>query len=78
MFSCYFLFYSQCETFSLAFQYSHPALVPNYKGYNNATGSFNHNYNWWDGVKSNALPGAGTCGINSQVPCGRNRYSFPT
>jgi serine protease AprX len=58
--------------------YTHPALVSNYKGYNAATGTFDHNYNWWDGVKVAAIPGSGTCGINSQVPCDDNSHGTHT
>jgi len=54
--------------------WTHDALA-NYKGRENAT---NHNYNWWDGVKEAALPGAGRCGINSQVPCDDNSHGTHT
>jgi len=58
--------------------YTHPALVSNYKGYNPASDTFDHNYNWWDGVKAAAIPGQGPCGINSQVPCDDNSHGTHT
>jgi len=55
--------------------WTHPALSVNYRG---NQGSVNHNFNWWDGVKSPSLPGQGVCGVNSQVPCDDNNHGTHT
>jgi len=45
--------------------YNHVALVNSYRGHNN--GQFNHNYNWFDGVRE--FPTCGTCPCRGVVPC---------
>jgi subtilisin family serine protease len=35
-------------------QWDHPALRPNYRGWNGSTA--NHNYNWWDAINSQLAP----------------------
>lgn len=50
-------------------QYTHPALVQQYRG-NLGGGSFNHHYNWWD--PSNV------CGNPSAAPCDNNNHGTHT
>jgi len=51
----------------------HPALMQQYRGYNN--NQPNHNYNWWDAIHG----GTGNpCGINSQEPCDDNGHGTHT
>jgi serine protease AprX len=45
------------------YQWDHPALKPQYRGWNGLTA--NHDYNWHDSVHS----GGGACGPDSPVPC---------
>jgi serine protease AprX len=45
------------------YQWDHPALKDQYRGWNGTTAS--HDYNWHDTVTS----GGGDCGPNSPVPC---------
>jgi serine protease AprX len=51
--------------------FTHEALLPNYAGNRVKHGKsfIDHNYAWFDGVKTNAARTLGPCGINSQVPC---------
>lgn len=50
-------------------QYSHPALVAQYRG-NLGAGSFDHNYNWFDP--------SGICGSPSTTPCDNNSHGTHT
>jgi hypothetical protein len=45
--------------------YEHEALVGNYRG--NKNGSFQHDYNWFDGLKD--MTGCGTCKCGVEHPC---------
>ena len=45
------------------YQWDHPALKLNYRGWNGT--SADHNYNWHDAIHS----GGGSCGADSQAPC---------
>ncbi len=45
------------------FDWEHPALIRQYRGWNGATAS--HDYNWHDSIHS----GGGGCGPDSPVPC---------
>jgi len=45
------------------YQWDHPALVNQYRGWNGATAD--HNYSWHDAI----LSGGGVCGSNSPEPC---------
>jgi subtilisin family serine protease len=54
-------------------QWEHPALREAYRGTSEA-GQPNHNYNWWDSVKS----GGGRCGANTKAPCDDNGHGTHT
>jgi len=45
------------------YDWDHPALINQYRGYNGVTAS--HDYNWHDAIHS----GGGICGADSPVPC---------
>jgi serine protease AprX len=45
------------------YDWTHPALKRQYRGWNGNTAD--HNYNWYDAIHS----GSSSCGINSPVPC---------
>ena len=45
------------------YQWDHPALKRQYRGWNGTTAS--HDYNWHDAIRS----GGGSCGPNSPFPC---------
>ncbi|MBP1621972.1 MAG: peptidase and subtilisin, kexin, sedolisin, partial [Acidobacteria bacterium] len=45
------------------YEWDHPALVDQYRGWNGS--SANHNYNWHDAIHS----GGGSCGANTTAPC---------
>ncbi len=45
------------------YQWDHPALINQYRGWNGTTAD--HNYNWHDAIHS----GGGVCGANSPEPC---------
>ncbi len=56
------------------YQWNHPALKPQYRGWNGATA--NHNFNWHDAVHDAALEPV--CGNNSPVPCDPNQHGTHT
>jgi serine protease AprX len=58
------------------YQWDHPALKNQYRGWNGTTA--NHNYNWHDAIST--LIGAGTnpCGTNAQAPCDDNNHGTHT
>lgn len=45
--------------------YEHKALVSNYRG-NKGSGKFDHNYNWFDGLREGSC---GRCPCSGKVPC---------
>ena len=45
------------------YQWNHPALIAQYRGWNGSTAS--HDYNWHDSIHS----GGGSCGADSAQPC---------
>jgi subtilisin family serine protease len=49
------------------FQWDHPALKPHYRGWDAATSTATHDYNWHDAVHENRTLNA--CGHDSPVPC---------
>jgi subtilisin family serine protease len=53
-------------------QWDHPALRAAYRGAQ--SGTVNHNYNWWDSVRS----GGGRCGPNTKAPCDDNGHGTHT
>jgi len=57
-------------------QWDHPVLEGGY--YGSHSNPANHNFAWWDGVKTPGQPGTGRCGINSQVPCDDNGHGTHT
>lgn len=55
------------------YDWSHVALVTQYRGWNGS--SANHNYNWHDAIRSG---NGGVCGLNSPVPCDDNGHGTHT
>jgi serine protease AprX len=51
------------------YDWDHPALVNQYRGYNGITAT--HDYNWHDAIHENDphTPGGNPCGFDSPVPC---------
>lgn len=47
--------------------WDHPALMSHYRGWDGAQAD--HNYSWWDAIKTSIVNNGGTCGLNSQIPC---------
>ncbi len=60
-------------------QWDHPALKGHYRGWNAATSTADHNYNWYDGIRQ-AVPGvaANPCGYALSVPCDDDRHGTHT
>ncbi len=54
------------------FQWNHPALINQYRGWDGTNAD--HNYNWHDAIHS----GTATCGVDSQVPCDGNGHGTHT
>ena len=46
------------------YDWDHPALINQYRGWDGATAD--HNYNWHDSITSG---NGGSCGLNSPIPC---------
>ncbi len=51
------------------FQWNHPALIRQYRGWNGTTAD--HNYNWWDAIRDNKIvpQSVNPCGYQSSFPC---------
>lgn len=51
------------------YDWDHPALINQYRGWNGTTAD--HNYNWHDAIHSNDphTPSGNVCGFDSSVPC---------
>ncbi len=56
------------------YQWNHPALKPQYRGWNGTTA--NHNFNWHDAVHDAAAEPV--CGNNSPAPCDPNQHGTHT
>jgi len=56
------------------YQWDHPALKPQYRGWNGSTA--NHNFNWHDAVHD--APTEPVCGNNSLVPCDPDNHGTHT
>lgn len=54
------------------YQWNHPALINQYRGWDGATAD--HNYNWHDAIHS----GGGVCGPDSPVPCDDHNHGTHT
>jgi serine protease AprX len=54
------------------YQWDHPAIKRQYRGWNGA--SVNHNYNWYDATHS----GSSSCGPNQTTPCDDNGHGTHT
>lgn len=52
------------------YDWDHPALISAYRGYDAATGTTSHNYNWHDAIHVNLGGGSGNaCGFDATAPC---------
>ncbi|MBK9335734.1 MAG: S8 family serine peptidase [Lewinellaceae bacterium] len=68
------------------YDWVHPALQPHYRGYNNLSGTANHNYNWHDAIHeisplsgdSIPDPANNPCGVNAQAPCDDSNHGTHT
>ncbi len=60
------------------YQWDHPALRNQYRGWNAQTGQASHAYNWHDAI--HALQGGGTnpCGVDAAAPCDDNNHGTHT
>lgn len=54
------------------YQWTHPALKNQYRGWNGSTAD--HNYNWHDAIHS----GGGVCGANATAPCDDDEHGTHT
>jgi len=68
------------------YDWAHPALQTHYRGYNNFSGTADHNYNWHDAIHeisplsgdSIPDPANNPCGVNAQAPCDDNNHGTHT
>ncbi len=58
------------------YQWDHPALLAQYRGWNGV--SADHNYNWHDAIHVLTLPGTNSCGVDAQQPCDDNSHGTHT
>ncbi|KAJ9049209.1 hypothetical protein DSO57_1027057 [Entomophthora muscae] len=58
-------------------EFTHPAIANNYFGYQ-SDGSFDHNYAWWDAIKSSNSTGKGLCSVNTSSPCDDSNHGTHT
>jgi subtilisin family serine protease len=56
------------------YDWDHPALINQYRGWNGSTAD--HNYNWHDAIHANNR--GSDCGFNSPVPCDDNNHGTHT
>ncbi len=56
------------------YEWDHPALIKNYKGWDGT--NVDHNYNWHDAIHSNG--GNNPCGVDSTEPCDDNNHGTHT
>jgi len=56
------------------YDWDHPALINQYRGWNGSTAD--HNYNWHDAIHANNHNS--NCGFNSPVPCDDNNHGTHT
>jgi len=63
------------------YDWTHPAIQSKYRGFDAATQTADHNYNWHDAIHS-ISPLSGTpdnpCGLDSPVPCDDNSHGTHT
>lgn len=59
-------------------RWTHNVLKPKYRGWNGTTAD--HNFNWWDSIHAEILPGPtpNPCGLNLVVPCDDNGHGTHT
>ena len=55
------------------YQWNHPALINQYRGWNGVTAD--HNYNWHDAIHTGS---GGSCGLSSPVPCDDHNHGTHT
>jgi subtilisin family serine protease len=63
------------------YEWQHPALIEQYRGYHAPTDTFDHNYNWHDAIHaiSPLSPDSiNPCGLNSPFPCDDNNHGTHT
>ncbi len=60
------------------YDWAHPALKSQYRGWNGATA--NHNFNWHDAIHEDfpATPPGNSCGFNASAPCDDNGHGTHT
>lgn len=56
------------------YDWDHPALLPQYRGWNDVTATADHNYNWHDAIHSSS----GICGANATAPCDDSNHGSHT
>ncbi|MEQ1746769.1 MAG: S8 family peptidase [Saprospiraceae bacterium] len=68
------------------YEWEHRAIQPHYRGYDNFSGTANHNYNWHDAIHeisplsgdSIPDPANNPCGVNSKIPCDDHSHGTHT
>lgn len=60
------------------YDWTHPALQKKYRGWNAATNTADHNYNWFDAIQPDSTTATNPCGANAVKPCDDNRHGTHT
>ena len=58
--------------------WTHPALKTKYRGWNAATNTADHNYNWFDAIKPDSITAGNPCGTNATAPCDDQQHGTHT
>ena len=58
------------------YDWTHPALKPQYRGWNGTTAD--HSYNWYDGIHADTSKSGNPCGYDLKVPCDDDRHGTHT
>ena len=63
-------------------EWTHPAIQPNYRGYDQNTNLANHSYNWHDAIHEihplNQPNSTNPCGLSTKYPCDDNNHGTHT
>ena len=60
------------------YDWTHPALKTKYRGWNAATNTADHNYNWFDAIRPDSVTATNPCGTNAIAPCDDQQHGTHT
>ena len=60
------------------YDWTQPALKTKYRGWNAATNTADHNYNWFDAIRPDSVTAGNPCGTNAIAPCDDQQHGTHT